>query len=114
MIHNVTSDTLDFIQYDDDTTPVSPVSTTNSNTNSTNHANPNNNIYSGLSNVSDWSAANKLSLNTDKTKYGLHKSNQIKSNKVYLYTAYFGNDSGVFTVRNNKKKKPIRKEIMFK
>ena len=24
--------------------------------------------------------------------------NQIKSNKVYLYTAYFENDSGVFTV----------------
>ena len=24
---------------------------------------------------------------------------QIKSNQVYLYTAYFDNDSGVFTVR---------------
>ena len=27
------------------------------------------------------------------------EENQIKSNQVYLYTSYFENDSGVFTVR---------------
>ena len=30
---------------------------------------------------------------------------QIKSNQVYLYTAYFENDSGVFTVRKQYKNK---------
>ena len=40
-----------------------------------------------------------------RTIWQQRSSNQIKSNQVYLYTAYFENDSGVFTVRKQYKNK---------